>query len=1052
MEHNLPTAELIDACRNKDQAGLAALLEAHGYREGNKSATNLLLLQEQGLSAEQLAELAETTLTSAAPDQALNSLERLAGALPAQQLSALLGDAEDCPILLTVLGASQFLATILFRHNALFEPLFLQSGYRAGKDEAAMLAELQQRIPDGSSFEELQRGLRHFKQQEILRIATRDLTGLADLTATTAELSDLAAATLQRSYQICDQLLRERYGAPLLGPDSEETGEESLFTVLAMGKFGGRELNFSSDIDLIFCYSCERGETSGIADGDTVRGRIPLHQYFVKLAEKINRAMHQVTADGFVFRVDLRLRPEGRSGEIASSLSSTEAYYENWGQSWERSAMLKARPVAGSIEFGNHLLQSLEPFIYRRFLDYTMIEDLKVMKQKIDHNLTREREGELNLKLGRGGIREIEFFIQAMQLVHSGRHPALREKNSLRALALLQSHGLIDADTSVILSEAYTFLRTVEHRIQVVGERQTHNLPTDPVEFEYLGRRCGFSDSEQFSQVLEGYRREVSAIYHDLFYTSEEEAETIPAEIVYLFDPAATPEELLELLSAKGFRDPRAACESLTVLRDGPPRHPLSPPARRHFERIAPLLVSEIVALPEPDMALFNLERFLGALHARATFFALLAENRPIVRLLVSLFGTSQFLSRILIQHPGTLDYLVTDSDSGPLKEREQLEADLAKHLARVDGYEEELDAFRRFHKEEVLRLALGDIHGNLSLPQVSAQLTLLAEVCLMQATAMARQELLPRYGLPYCGDREAAFAVVGMGKLGGRELNYHSDLELIFIYEDHGQTRMAENSDPTLFKARSNQEYFSRLAQRIISVLSLITSEGLIYKIDTLLRPSGQQGPLVSSLPAFHAYHEQSAQLWERQALIKARVVVGPKEFARTIQQLQQQIAFERPLPDDSRQEIYRLRQRLEQELARENRSHFDIKTGRGGLVDVEFLVQYLELLHGGKDPTLRSPNTLEALQTLQQTAHLPEEDARQMADGYRFLRRLENRLRLVHDQPITQLSGDKNYLAKLARRLGYEEPQPEEQLLTDYHRATEQIRTIFERYLGTT
>ncbi len=717
--------------------------------------------------------------------------------------------------------------------------------------------------------------------------------------------------------------------------------------------------------------------------------------------------------------------------------------------------MLKARPVAGNLEFGQRLLVALDPFIYRRYLDYTMIEDLKVMKQKIDHNLTREREGELNLKLGRGGIREIEFFIQALQIIHAGKNPALREKNSLSALALLHSHGLIDAETSVLLSKAYTFLRTVEHRIQVVQERQTHNLPTDKLEFERLGRRCGFADSAQFRQILESYRTEVSAIYHDLFYTSEEEAEAVPSEVAYLFDPAAEPVELQELLESKGFEDPAAALETLYALRNGPPKHPLSPQARRHFNRLAPLLLCEVIALPEPDMAFRNLERFLSALRARATFFALLAENRPLIKLLVSLLGTSQFLSKILIQYPATLDFLVTEQESDPAKARELLEFDLAKHLERAAGYEEQLDALRRFHHEELLRLALSDLRGDLSSTQDSGQLALLADVCLQQATSMARHELQDRYGRPFCrtaaGDeQEAAFAIVGLGKLGGRELNYHSDLDIIFLYQDQGRTRPAPGSDPALFRERSNQEYFSRLAQRIISILCLATSEGSVYQIDTRLRPSGQQGPLVSSLPAFRGYHQRSAQLWERQSLIKARVVVGPPDFAQSIDELLQQIVYRQPLPENSSQEIYRLRQRMELELARENQSHFDLKTGRGGLVDVEFLVQYLQLLHGGKDPSLRSPNTLETLQALRQSERLDDQEALQLSEGYLFLRRLENKLRLVHDQSISQLASDKAYLAKLARRLDYSKPHPEKQLLADYHQSTEGIRTIFNRYLA--
>jgi glutamate-ammonia-ligase adenylyltransferase len=397
----------------------------------------------------------------------------------------------------------------------------------------------------------------------------------------------------------------------------------------------------------------------------------------------------------------------------------------------------------------------------------------------------------------------------------------------------------------------------------------------------------------------------------------------------------------------------------------------------------------------------------------------------------------------------------VANPDSDLEKARDRLEFDLAKHFEQAVDYEEKLDALRRFHHEELLRVALGDLRGDLSMQQSPGQLSLLADICLQQATNMARDQLLPRYGLPTCIDangnkHEAAFAIVALGKLGGRELNYHSDLDIIFIYEDQGQTQAAADSDPPLFKVRSNQEYFSRLAQRIISVLSLFTSEGSVYQIDTRLRPSGQQGPLVSSLPAFRAYHQKSAQLWERQSLIKSRVVVGPVAFAKKIHQLQQKIVFEQPLPKNSRQEIYHLRQRMERELAKESLSHYNIKTGRGGLVDVEFLVQYLQLLHGGNDPRLRSSNTLEALQALKQTEHLNDQETRQLTEGYLFLRRLENKLRLVHDQSISQLASDKSYLAKLAQRLDYTGDQPEEQLLADYRQATENIRGLFERHLA--
>jgi glutamate-ammonia-ligase adenylyltransferase len=1048
--------QLENLCRSGDESGLADIAKQLGFREVRKSAANLLLLFEALGDCRLLADLALTALDSAAPDQALNGLERLAKA-PIDTLLAILEDELVRRALLTVLGASPFLTNILCRRSELLADLFRHKGIARPKDENVLIEELRNAIPEQIPFDELQRRLRLFKQQEILRIATRDLCGLADLAETAGELAALAAASLQRAYEVCDDRLRSEFGAPVVAEETGEPAGEAEFTVLGMGKLGGRELNFSSDIDLIYCYSSDQGQTAGIPDtSGRICNRISVHQYFVKLAEQINKAISQVTAEGFVFRVDMRLRPEGRSGEIANSMLSTEFYYENWGQSWERSAMLKARPVAGSLDLGDRLLKNLEPFIYRKYLDYTMIEDLKVMKQKIDRNLTREREGELNLKLGRGGIREIEFFIQAMQLVHAGKYPALREKNSLRALALLQTEGLIDAGTCSILSQAYIFLRTVEHRIQVVQERQTHNLPTDPLELDLLGRRCGFADGANFHQVLEDYRRSVTDIYRDLFYTSEEEAEAeVPAEIAWLFDAAADTDLVKDALEARGFRNPDRAYDNLLTLRDGPPHQRLSHQTRRHLERIAPLLLLEAIDSADPDMAFTNLERFVGALRARATFFALLAENRWIIKLLVSLFGTSQFLSQGFIQHPEILDALVSGSQARKIKNRAELQEDIEKLFRQAPGYEEQLDVLRRFRNEEFLRIALNDLQGGLSLRKNNEQLSLLAEVCLEKARQMARQALLPRYGLPFCRnaagkEHEAAFAIVGMDKLGGREITYHSALDIIFIYEDDGQTRPAPETEAESFRPLSNQEYFARLAQRIISILTLMTREGIVYPIDTRLRPSGTRGPLVTSLNGFREYHEQSIQLWERQALIRARVVSGPENFAKRIAEDIERIVYARPLPADHRQVIFQLRQRLEEEAERRDHARLNIKTGRGGLVDVEFLVQYLQLLHGGDNAELRKTNTLAALKTLRRENLLQNGEYVILASGYQFLRRLENRLRLVHDQSIHELSGDPAYLAKLARRLGYRGENLDRQLLDRFRQVTNDIRTVFDRYLG--
>jgi glutamate-ammonia-ligase adenylyltransferase len=1040
-------------CRASDPLIEAA--QAAGFGDSAKTVTNLLLLDEQLRDPELVATLAAEALTCADPDLALNNLERLFWNAPADTLNTLLNQHLSRRQLLTVLGASPFLTSLLCRRTEQLAELFGPDGLATARDEAILLGELQRTIPDGSDFATLQRGLRQQKAREILRIGSRDLCGLATLEEVTIELSALAAAALQRACAIGDALLRSEYGAPLL-----DDGSEAEFTVFGMGKFGGMELNFSSDIDLIYFYTSDRGETAGVAgSGGEVRNRISLHRYFVKLSDLVTKAISQVTEDGFVFRVDLRLRPEGDSGEIANSLAAAEIYYESWGQSWERSAMLKARPVAGSLALGERLLQRLEPFIYRRHLDYAMVEDIKVMKQKIDRSLTREREGEQNLKLGKGGIREIEFFIQALQLIYAGKQPRLRERNSLKALALLCAEGLIKPVERDQLEAAYRFLRTVEHRIQVVQERQTHNLPTRPEELLSLARRCGFVDSAAFTRELSAHRERVTATFRDLFYTSEEELPAqVSPEVAFLFDPGADPDLCKDILEEKGFRNPDAAYDSLLVLRAGGASGHLTERARRLLDRIAPLMLQEVLKTPDPAMALNNLELFLGACRrARGTFYALLAENPEIIKLIVSLFATSQFLSRSFIQHPEILDALVSRAHAGEAGDVGAINNRLAGLLGEARHYEEQLDILRRFRNEEFLRIALDDLYGQTLQGDITRQLSDLADACLIQAQAMARAELIPRFGLPFCrgadgNEHEAAFAVIGMGKLGGRELNYHSDLDIIFIYEGEGETRPVTGVDPERFRGQSNQEYFAKLAQRIISVLTLITREGYVYQIDARLRPSGNKGPLVTSLPAYEAYHQETAAPWERQALIKARVVTGPPELTGRITALNARIVFERPLPENLAGEIYRLRQRMEKEIAREGDGHLNIKTGRGGMVDVEFLVQYLQLLHGVAHPPLRIQNTLAALHALQNLEVLSAHDGECLLKGYKFLRRLENKLRLVHDQSVNELSADPVALAKLARHLGYagEPHRPEQVFLDEYHQVTQGIREVFDRHLA--
>ena len=1030
---------------------LAQVLESRGFSFGARSAANLRLLATL-FPPEMLAAIAIQALASPMPDMALNALERISALVSHDDLHAVCAKKSRLSQLLTICGSSPFLTNILCRDPAYFHELFIRRRIDTRRKGDEALHALRKLTGDASDFPAILPILRRFKYAEILRIASRDLTGLAPLEEVTLELTQLASAALQVAYETAKQSLIAEHGAPFMRtPQGGET--EADLAILGMGKFGGQELNFSSDIDIIYIYSSDSGETRGIPDGQgEKRGVITLRAFFAKLAELVTKALSQVTEDGFVFRVDLGLRPEGKSGDMTISLRSAEVYYEAWGQSWERAAMLKARPVAGSLELGERFLSAIEPFVYRKYLDYNLIDDIMSMKKKINASLTREREGEYNIKLGRGGIREIEFFIQALQLVYAGKNRALRERNSLTALATLKNARLIPEDDYRDLCEAYRFLRTVEHRIQVVQERQTHSLPRKDDEYTALARRCGFlrtNGVERFRSSLEGHRQNVSAIYSGLFLERDQKLlEDVSPEVYHFFDHRAAPDMIKDMLAERRFEKVDTAYDNLIILRDGPPRANLTERARRILERIAPLLLQEIFDSSDPDMALSNLERFLSAVGSRSTLYALLSENRQVLRLLISMFGISEFLSKILISHPEILDSMVAKTYASSFKERKVMEEELTSLLERADDFEERLDVLRRYRHEEFLRIGMNDIYGKFGQSEIANQLTSLAEICLDAAFRMATAELV-RFGTPTYSDvtgqlQTASLAIVAMGKMGGGELNYHSDLDIIYIYDQQGMTDGE--------KQITNREYFAKLGQKIISILTTQTREGYVYKIDTRLRPSGNAGPLVTSLGSFRDYHRHEAQVWERQALTKARVVLGEESLGECIDEIIRQTVYGSAAGEGVRAEIHRLRMRMENEIAKESAGSYNIKTGRGGLVDVEFIVQYLQLREGHNLPDIRHTSTLVALKGLRACCVFPEEEGDVLLNGYKFLRRLENRLRIIHDYSMNDLGGSKAYLNKLALRLGYDPKlrNPGDALMREYEQITEAIRQVYDRILG--
>jgi glutamate-ammonia-ligase adenylyltransferase len=814
---------------------------------------------------------------------------------------------------------------------------------------------------------------------------------------------------------------------------SRENGApEAEFVVLGMGKLGGRELNFSSDVDLIYVASTFEGETPGPR-------RIPYERYFTRLAEGITRAMSAVTGDGFAFRVDLRLRPEGGTGGLVVPLRQAELYYEGWGQTWERAALIKARPVAGSRALGEAFLRMVEPFVFRRYLDFTAIEEIRALKRRIDAEVRRGGESSSNVKLGVGGIREIEFFVQALQLIHGGRAPAVRERGTLPALEALAACGLVTEPEARTLADAYVFLRTVEHRIQVVAERQTHVVPAGADEGTRLARGLGFPQAAALRARLKQVTGRVSAIYRTLFREVEEGADEARWE--ELLAGGLSDDEVAARLAAAGFAEPGRARENLRRLAEGRAAARASDRSRRRLRQLAPRLLAEVAASPDPDMALDHLEAFIAAVGARSTYYALLQENPATLALLIRLFGTSEGLSSLLVQRPDLLDALLQPEVNPPVKAPEAMAADLAAALRQAEDYEGRLDALRRFRHLEVLRIGLADVAGALDTFQVTDQITALAETCLRAALDLAAEGLAARYGRP-----TTPCVLLGLGKLGAGEMNYASDLDLLLIYGEPGETEAAPPA-----RRLEHQEYYARFLQRTVSLLSTATREGIAFHVDTRLRPSGNQGPLVTSAANFERYHAESAALWERQALIKARPLAGDPALAARVEGTVRRFVYERPLSRDAAAEISRLRLRMERELANEGGGRYNIKLGRGGLVDIEFLVQYLQLVHGRGEPGVRVPGTLAATLRLAAAGALPEADAAALAGSYRFLRRLENRLRIVHDRSINDLAGSGPELAKLARRLGATgAAEPGEQLIAEYVRHTEAVRDLYRRYMG--
>jgi glutamate-ammonia-ligase adenylyltransferase len=920
---------------------------------------------------------------------------------------------------------------------------------RREKPREVLASELARALDGVKTSEQLQLVLRSVRADEMIRLGVRELEMGLD-TEVGRELARLADVCFDAAIDFHDAGLRARYGAPRY-TDDDGVDRDARLVVIGMGKLGGEELNFASDVDVIYVYTSDQGELGGLS----------LHEYFAKLCTQVTSAMSEVVEGASVFRVDLRLRPEGSKGAIANSVAQLERYYETFGRPWERQAWIKARACAGDRGLGAEVLAMLRPFVFPRLVAPNVIEEVRDLNRRIKRELLRPRAtpttadgtvgiggvggpGGFDLKNGEGGIREIEFFTQALQLIHAGHLPQLRQRGTLLALDALLFAGLVTDDEHDALYRAYRWLRHAEHVLQLEAGLQTQTVPDDAERLERLARRLGYPGATAFAIDLVKQTAAVSKLFASLGDTDDPSAEV--SEI--LRGELPEPEESAALLHL-GFTDVTAARSELARARRNT-GSPLSPTASESATRIGATLLAEVAASADPDQAL----RFVGDLIAKRgeawSVWRLLEQQPALPRLLASLLGSSAYLARTLIETPELIDLLVQLGRTPPTRTAAQVGAELAGRLAATDASDPEAlwSAVAEVKNSHVLRVGLADFAGALDPLAVCEELTAIAEACLEHALAIIATQLAERHGRP---PADAKLAVLGLGKLGGRELGYAADLDVVFVFDAgaQGQDAMSNGANPL-----TTVEWFSRCAQRLLGALRQRTPRGRLYEVDTRLRPSGTQGLLVTSLAGWQKYHAHDARLWERQALTKLRAVAGDRELGALVEQQARTTVYGAP-PADAKSiadEIKRMRERVERELAGDRKAGdkkdgaSDLKTGAGGVMDIEFAAQYLQLAHGYMHPALRTTATATALRAAASLGLAPARDLELLGSGYRFLRGIEHRLRVVHDQPIHRLPETRAELDKLARRSGFPDGGV---LLEHVERWQQDIRAAYLRLL---
>ena len=864
---------------------------------------------------------------------------------------------------------------------------------------------LQTQLAGAQDEAALARVLRQFRRREMVRIIWRDSCGLADFQETVGDLSHLADACIDGALDKLYGWMEPEFGLPYYHPSpspSSQQGQPMPMVVLGMGKLGACELNLSSDIDLMFAYAHE-GETRG------GRRSLAHRDFFTRLGQKLIKALDENTVDGFVFRVDMRLRPYGSSGALALNFRAMESYYEEQGREWERYAMIKARAIGSDNGDGDELLRRLRPFVYRRYVDFGVIESLRELKKLINQEVLR-KGNEDNVKTGAGGIREVEFIAQVFQLIRGGQDVALQQRNLMQVMGIIRDLELLPAAVIQSLCDDYVLLRNVEHRIQALQDRQTQLLPTDPLQQARIAVGMGYADWAGFYQVLGQARQRVRSHFDALIAAPQDQDEVVVRDqAVALWMTEQSGAEGQEDLQALGFRALESSWHLLHEFRTSRQVTHQQAVGRERLDKLMPMLINACAQQADPDLTLQRVLRLVEAILRRSAYIALLVENPHSLERLAMLFAASPWVADTIARYPMLLDTLLNEATLLNPLDVDTLKNELRQVLLRIpeDDLERQMDALRQFKHSHVLRVAASEIVETLPLMKVSDYLTWLAETLLQAVLELAWHQMVDKYGRPMRADGtpcEQDFIIVGYGKVGGIELSYSSDLDLVFIHD-------ADSSGVTDGdKSIDNNVFFARLGQRIIHILTSKMASGELYETDMRLRPSGNSGLLVSSLKAFQDYQENNAWNWEHQALVRARVVAGCPRLARRFAEVREAV-LSRPRDEAQlRQEVVAMREKMlghlstykelelnEARLAAD--CSFDLKQDPGGIVDIEFLAQYLVLRWSAQKPAMtRWTDNMRILDSALEQAILSAEQVTALQNAYLLYRSQTHALALQH------------------------------------------------------